>query len=243
MNLPVIFFRLSFNNLCKHRSRIKTIINLCKNRPHFHLWLYLLFIPILTNAQDTLKISYKGSIPFRITEDSYVFDLAFEDREKKRFDSKGIKNYIFDKPGIYKIYPISIHNHLKNHDCTLIHLPDSIVIYTDRFSMQFIDSTLKLKAPIYKNQSTKGNYIEIQVNVINTFDNSPIILFHRNLYSVGIGTKITGELDSNSMYLKKGINTLRYNLDGICNMNSFIQFDFIDNIGQAHPISLSSPVK
>jgi len=207
------------------------------------LFALLIFFSIDTQAQDTLKISLNGTIPFNFSPNSYEFDVEFNKNSRIRFDTKKMSTYIFKKPGITKIYPISIHNHDKDHDCSIIHLPDSIIILTDHFKMEFIDSTFKLNNPIIKNKETKDNYVEIQVLVSDTYQDYPIIIENKKLFTAGIGSEITGELAPNCIPLKKGINTLRYYLKGICSMNSYIQFDFIDNVGKAHSISLHSPIK
>jgi hypothetical protein len=207
------------------------------------LFALLIFFSIDTQAQDTLKISLNGTIPFNFSPNSYEFDVEFNKNKRIRFDAKKMSTYIFKKPGITKIYPISIHKHDKDHDCSIIHLPDSIIILTDHFKMEFIDSSFKILNPILKNKDTKGNYIEIQILVTDTYKDIPIFLKNKELHTAGIGSDIRGELDANCIPLKKGINTLRYYLKGICSMNSYIQFDFIDNVGKAHSISLHSPIK
>lgn len=197
----------------------------------------------LNGQQDTIRIPLNSTIPFSISPNSYEFDLEIKKNKKIRLNSEKINAYKFNKPGISKIYPISTHKHSDEHDCSIIHLPDSIIILTDHYKMEFIDSTFKLNNPIIKNKDTKGNYVEIQVLVVETYKDIPIILENKKLFTAGIGSEIKGELDTSCILLKKGINTLRYHLKGICSMNSYIQFDFIDNVGKAYSISLNSPIK
>ena len=204
----------------------------------------LFYFPFQLRAEsDTVKIPFNSYIPFEISPNSYKFELHDSKNNILKFDELKLKTFKFQKPGIIFLYPKSIHDHENGHDCSLIHLPDTIIIQIDNYKMEFIGNSFKLNRPIIKNRSTKGNYIEIKVNITDLYENTPIVLNYRKLYTAGIGTSIYGILDSNHTELKKGINTLRYNLDGICTMNSYIQFDFIDNVGKAHSISLPSPVK
>jgi hypothetical protein len=204
---------------------------------------FLFIFSIQVQSQDTLKTSLNSKIPFDFTHDSYEFDVEIKKNKRIRLNAEKMSSYLFSKPGITKIYPISSHKHTDDHDCSIIHLPDSIIILTDHYKMEFIDSTFRMNNPIIKNKDTKGNYVEIQVLVTETYKDIPIILENKQLFTAGIGSEITGELDSNCILLKKGINTLRYHLKGVCSMNSYIQFDFIDNVGKAYSISLNSPIK
>jgi hypothetical protein len=204
---------------------------------------FLFVFSFQLQAQDTLRTALNGKIPFDFSHDSYEFDIEIKKNKRIRLNAEKMTNYIFNKPGITKIYPISSHKHIEGHDCSIIHLPDSIIILTDHYKMEFIDSTFKINNPIFKNKETKGNYVEIQVLVAETYKDIPIILEHKKLFTAGIGSEIKGELDTNCILLKKGINSLRYHLKGVCSMNSYIQFDFIDNVGKAHSISLNSPIK
>lgn len=221
----------------------KTHQNLELRQRVFFLICFFILNTIQSFGQDTIKNSINSTIPFIFTPNTYEFDIEIKKNKRIRFNSEKMLGYIFKKPGLTKIYPISIHKHTDEHNCSTIHLPDSIFILTDCYKMEFIDSTFKINSPIIKNKDTKGNFIEIQVNVTEIFNNMPIELKNTKLFSAGIGTEIYGELESKPYILKKGVNLLRYYLSGVCNMNSYIQFDFIDNVGKAHSISLNSPIK
>lgn len=208
-------------------------------------YILILVLVLFANCsfgQDTIKVMYKSSFPIGFTKKTYDFDVVMNKNKKCRRGGEQMKEFVFDKPGFSTIYPITIHEHSENHDCTNIHLPEKLVFFTEKFNMKFIDSTFRLNSPIIKNQSTEGDFVEIQV-FVECFNNSKIELQNFKLETAGIGTQISGILDSKYIKLKKGINTLKYNLKGICSLNSYIQFDFFDNANNPHSISLPSPIQ
>lgn len=239
----IILFAFLFLTILNFINKININLALIHKKAVF----YVLFLVCINkvNAQDTLKTALNSSIPFTFTPNTYNFDIEYKKNKKIRLDSEKMNQYIFKNPGITKIYPISIHKHEEghDHDCSVIHLPETIIVLTDNYKMEFLNSTFKISNPILKNQSTKGTFVEIQVNVTGIEEQNTFNISNVRLYTAGIGTHIFGILDPNFTKLKKGINTLRYNLEGNCTMNSYIQFDFIDNVGKAHSISLHSPIK
>jgi hypothetical protein len=240
MIILITFLLLSLLNFS---NKININLALIHKKAIFYI-IFLVFVNKV-NAQDTLKTALNSTIPFVFTPNTYNFDVEYKKNKKIRLDSEKMNQYIFKNPGITKIYPLSIHKHDEghDHDCSVIHLPEMIIVLTDNYKMEFLDSTFKISRPIVKNQSTKGSFVEIQVNVIGFEEQNSFNISNIRLHTAGIGTNIIGTLDPNFTKLKKGLNTLRYNLEGSCTMNSYIQFDFIDNVGAAHSISLHSPIK
>ena len=195
-------------------------------------------------GQDKFYISYGESIKFNQEFNHYQFIM---DRLTKTYSFEELRQYKFNQPGAYKIYSKNIgiaHSHTKNcnHEEDDFKLPDSFTVYVDSVHIEFIPSSLTIAKPIYKKQTTDGNSIQIEA-IIKNYYRHPIQMNLSPVHTAGIGTKIIAILDDSMKVLNSGSYLLRYYLHGICEEASYIQFDFLDHVGNHVPIGLNQPIK
>lgn len=205
----------------------------------------VLLLPILGYSQLKIDIPLGDSVAFHQPLDHYEFSIensnyyySFQDFRRKKFDT----------PALYKIKTRhKEHNHSMQSRCyhpegEEIIVPETFFVNVDSVRIDFNPHSLKLAKPIYKNQSTEGNYLTVEAHIYNYYK-TPIAMNLSPVKTAGIGANIQAALDSSMTILANGTYILKYNLTGLCTEASYIQFDFIDHTGAIVPIGLTTPIK
>lgn len=196
-------------------------------------------------SQFEFKISLGDSIPIEISKDMYLFEFN-ENGRSFQFNSEEILSYKFQNPGKIKIRCIENPLFFKNHkhmsgdheNCSLIHLPDSFFVIVDSFKIKFHLETVKFKEVIMCGKSQTNNFAEIDAEIIS-FNNQKVRVPELKLLTAGIGTEISGI--SSDFISNTELRKIKFTLSGSCTEATFIQFDFLDQNGNASSFAKAIP--
>lgn len=205
------------------------------------LFYFTVLFSFMCNAQPTkeITISYGDKIYLGEIESQTHFTISSEFGNKNLKGNK-INEFVFAKPGVYKILVEEKNNH-KQNECNHEHLPKAITVNVSRIKMVFDDTQLNFSEPIMQNKDTKGITMTIPVT-IETYDGMPALMDFTNVHSAGIGSNIIANLDQEKKELPVGKHLLKYSLQGKVTQKSYLMFDFIDANANIQSIALQKQI-
>lgn len=194
------------------------------------------------NPDAVIKISYGQKIHYNCFENSMDWSVT---SGSEQFNVKGVKisDYVFEKPGFYKI--------------TFLDLAEDKII-DDEGVANFIEvdvapykMTFDWENAIFSNEIRKGIdtigillSVPIRIDSYNGKIDKKIIKEYstEKVHTAGVGTNIEGQSKEDTN-LKIGLQILRYKLKGIASEEAYIMFDFTDINGRIQSFSYSKLIK
>jgi hypothetical protein len=196
-------------------------------------------VSTISFAQSSITISYGDPLPLQyiVANTSYQMD---GNGTKRNLTLEDMKSYRFNEPGTYAIDFKHQHQN-ETHDCSEHSTPKKLTVVVDSFRLSFLQETMKLSQPIYKQKETEGIFLLIDVD-LSTYTNSAITMPKDFNLTSGIETNIKAKLDKTNLILLPGRHTLKYWLSGICQHSEYIQFDFMAPGGRIIPVGLTTKI-
>lgn len=208
--------------------------------------LLFFFLPNWVLSQDTLHISFGEQIEIGKLGEKYNYRLTYLNSSKTLSYSE-LNSYIFEKPGIYEVFPQEIitekyFGKRVNSEEVLL-LPTKFLVNVDSIRMVFQPQSIRVDKPLKQNISLEGAILSVDCEIKNYF-NTPILFENKRLKiaAAGIGAAVKGEL--NHLHTRMpGIHTLAYRLFGMFHEKAHIQFDFELYNGKIFPIGYHEAIK
>lgn len=182
-------------------------------------------------------IGYNEPFSFALPE-VISWELKNESGSVMKNGEGELKDFIFNKPGNYKL----MISENKNHNatgCEHAHYPEEIEIEVKPIKLNFDFNTIQFSEDIVGGKTLSGSIVKINAN-FSTYDNSVTeYKYNQGFTTFGVGSTITGKLKNGEISLIPGVNTLEFELDGAAEQGNNIQINFVDFNGEVQPFSLT----
>ena len=182
-------------------------------------------------------IGYNEPFSFALPE-VISWELKNESGSVMKNGEGELKDFIFNKPGNYKL----MISENKNHNatgCEHAHYPEEIEIEVNPIKLNFDFNTIQFSEDIVGGKTLSGSIVKINAN-FSTYDNSVTeYKYNQGFTTFGVGSTITGKLKNGEISLIPGVNTLEFELDGAAEQGNNIQINFVDFNGEVQPYSLT----
>lgn len=182
-------------------------------------------------------IGYNEPFSFALPE-VISWELKNESGSVMKNGEGELKDFIFNKPGNYKL----MISENKNHNatgCEHAHYPEEIEIEVKPIKLNFDFNTIQFSEDIVGGKTLSGSIVKINAN-FSTYDNSVTeYKYNQGFTTFGVGSTITGKLKNGEISLIPGVNTLEFELDGAAEQGNNIQINFVDFNGEVQPYSLT----
>ena len=152
-----------------------------------------------------------------------------------------INDFVFEKPGIYKINFFDTHKNEKD-ECNSSPFKESMQIHVTDSKLQFDFLNIKFSRDIKSGVSCEDIVVTIPVKV-STKNNVKAKIEVPKLYIAGVGCEIIAKSLQNEINASGEIQYINYQLSGYVKNSSYLMFDFIDSNNQVQTYSPTKKIE
>ena len=193
-----------------------------------------------TFGQNKINIAFGEHIDLGNFNKNITYTIAHKKEQFVVTDNE-INNFVFKKPGIYKVSALITDQVAADHDHEQAAKPDDFEVFVSDSKIIFDPKSIQFSKPIQKNINCSQTLLSIDVLVFN-YNNTKVKMSQSLVQTSGIGTNIQARLLKKHQQLLAGKHTIQYLLTGVVTENSYLMFDFINPNGTIQSIALPQAI-